>query len=171
MKDVLTIRPLEKEYMPKIIEERHKVMETLRTPYMLNSRMQNDYYENVLSNRESHTRYWAFYNQLDQFIGMGGVENISWENSNAEISVLIFSEYRKKGYGELAVNIILNQAFSYLNLCNVWGECYTCANISFWKKMIDKYQADFTYLLRRKYYSGRYWDSLYFTFQKEKFNR
>ena len=57
----MILKVLQFEHMKKIVEERNKVMETLRTSYMLNDSMQEEYYINTICNRDSHTRYFAIY--------------------------------------------------------------------------------------------------------------
>ena len=159
---------IERADLPAIIRERNKVPETLRTSYMLNIDMQEEYYEKVLSNRASNTRYFKFL--LDgRMIGYGGIENIQWENSTGEISILIFQGNRGHGYGEQCVKSILEYGFNFLNLHSIWGECYYCGNLKFWQKIIDKmsYVVRTATLYDRKYYNGIYHDSLYFCISKE----
>lgn len=165
----MILRVLEKIEMDKIAVERNKVLETLRTPYMLNKQMQLDYYDKVLSDRKSDTRYFALFHR-NVMVGYGGIENIIWENRNGEISLLIFEDYREKGNGKEAVELILDKAFNYLNLDHVYGECYMCANVDFWEKMIARFKGNSLILPCRKYYDGQYFDSLYFTFYKEGLN-
>ena len=76
---MIKLKVLEKEHMERIVEERNKMLDVLRTPFMLNTQMQMDYFNNTISNRESKTRYFAGYNDND-FVLMGGIENIIWEN-------------------------------------------------------------------------------------------
>jgi GNAT superfamily N-acetyltransferase len=159
--------PLEREDMPIIVAERAMIPETLRTPYFVNGDMQNDYYESVLCNRSSTTRYFKFLDNTD-FIGMGGIENISFENSIGELSVLIFSTYRGHGYGKRLVYQILDYAFRYLNLENVFAECYLCGNIEFWNKIQQETSATYTYLESRKFYNGQYYSSMYINFNRTK---
>lgn len=183
----MKLSPLKKEHMPKILEEREKILETLRTPYLITKEMQFDWYEKEICNRDSKTRYFSIMEEEDYKIGydfhdgiltdhgliniaMGGIENISFENSAGEISLLVFEEYRGKGYGSKAVDLILNYAFNSLNLNSVWGECYYSSTaVKFWKKIIKQYSAYSHDLPLRKYYNGKYWPSLYFVFEREKY--
>lgn len=163
-------------------EWRNNHMETLRTPIMLNSTMQNKFYEDVICNRDSPHRYWVIRETRKElkekntltwdeevFVGVGGLINISWENRNAEISLIIDDRYHRQGLGEKAVDLLVNQGFLCLNLQNIHGEVYYCnvSGLSFWKKMIKKYSADSIPKPEVKYYMGKYWDSLYFTINKE----
>jgi len=127
MNRLIEIGPLSREDMEIIRGWRNKIPETLRTPYFLTEEMQEAYYDQVICNRASTTRYWAFKQDsgfiAEELIGMGGIENISWENSIGELSVLVNPEKRGKGFGKQIVHEILNQAFNFLNLENVFAEC------------------------------------------------
>ena len=84
---------------------RNQLMAAWRTPYMLTEKMQQEFYENVISDRRANMRYWGFHadepvkrqitvgcNSVeygDTFIGYGGIENITWETRTGEISLLI----------------------------------------------------------------------------------
>ena len=186
----MILKVLEQKHMPQIIIERNKVMETLRTPMYLNENMQDAYFQDVICNRDSKTRYWAVYESMEdyaykfknrivdhkgiktEFIGYGGVENIQFENGIGELSLLVFEQYRKKGYGKEAVSMFLDNAFNYLGLKNVYLECYYCnkSGIAFWEKILAKYNGYKTILPNRKYYAGDYHDSLYGNISKENFN-
>jgi RimJ/RimL family protein N-acetyltransferase len=172
---------------------RNKNMAMLRTPFMLTEEMQEDFYHNVVSNRNSNARYWgvwedgkiktthyfdntpAFNTESDGIIliGMVGLENISWENRNAEISIILNPDYQHKGYGTQAVDLLLDQGFNYLNLENIYAECYECnPALGFWHKMTNKYADKYNpkpvWLANRKYWQGKYYDSLYVNFEKER---
>ena len=175
---MMELRPLTEENMEQVRIWRHGVPECLRTPYMLTEEMQQDYYRNIICNRQSTTRYWGLHRELPAchdygitlpsksiFTGYGGIENISWENGNGEISLLLGPEYRDKGYGKEAVGLFLDQAFNHMRLEHVYGECHECAPWIFWHKMQQVYGGLLpTWLPKRKYYKGEYHDSYYFTF-------
>jgi RimJ/RimL family protein N-acetyltransferase len=104
-------------------------------------------------------------------MGFGGITNIQWENRIGEISLILHPDFRNKGYGEKAVELLLDQAFNYLNLQTVCGECYNCNPAAmFWQKIIDKYKAYKTTLLDRKYWDGTYYNSIYFSVDAVNFN-
>jgi RimJ/RimL family protein N-acetyltransferase len=108
---------------------------------------------------------------LDTFIGMVGLENIEWENRRAEISIILDPEYRGKGFGEQAVNLLLEQGFFFMNLEIIWGECYTCnPALQFWKKIAKKYLARCADIPFTKFWKYQYYDSFYFAFLKEDYN-
>lgn len=174
----MELRPLSLEDMEQIRLWRNSIPETTRTPFLLTKEQQQDYYRTVICDRRSTTRYWAVWrdcgdlqpdNQCLHFLGMGGIENIEWENRRGEISILLDPNERGKGYGTEAVEAFLRQAFLHLNLENVWGECYCCSPaVPFWEKMAKKWSAFTTFLPARKYWDGQYYASLYFNFPKNK---
>ena len=184
----MELRPLTEENMEQVRIWRLGCPESLRTPYMLTEEMQQDYYRNTICNRQSTTRYWGLWTagsvargrrsgdfkwctedgeslQGWRFTGYGGIENISQENGNGEMSLLLGPEYRRKGHGKVAVGLFLDQAFNHLRLEHVYGECYECAPWKFWQEMQRVYGGpEPTWLPNRKYYQGEYHDSYYFTF-------
>ena len=164
----LSLRPLDAGTIEIVRAWRHEVPETLRTPMMLTYEMQQDYYENIICNRTGTTRYWGLW-QYDTFVGYGGIENIQWENSTGEISILIGKKYQGRGYGAAGVRLFLEQAFYFMGLRSVWGEVYKCGNVGFWEKLCQKYNAYTTDIKYRKYFNGIYYDSMYFCFAKEDF--
>lgn len=184
---MIELRPLTLADMQTIRVWRDGCRETLRTPYMLTEPMQEQYYRDVICNRDSRTRYWALsdstapiawdndFRPLPRWdlVGYGGLENISWENGNAEISLLIGPEYRGRGYGRKAVLLFLREAFERMRLHSVYGECYKCGPWQFWEKMFGHYpesdirvMGNTTWLLDRKFWDGKYWPSFYFTFYR-----
>lgn len=184
---MITLKPINKDNLQLILDERHRVSETLRTNKMLTIDEQLAWYEKEIANRDSRTRYWEFWIDIESgdhygtipltrqvLIGYGGIENISWENSTGEVSLLIFSAYRGKGYGKQCVKVILDQAFNALNLHSVFGECYKCGNWQFWEKVL--HLSDMLYdlnamvetvdLPNRKYWNGKHYGSYYFNVER-----
>ena len=170
---MIELHALSREDMETIRKWRAGCMETLRTPFLLTREMQEQYYESVICNRNSTTRYWALRLPVQEdgetfhrLVGYGGLENIIWENRNGEISLLISPDYRGKGYGRQAVELFLEQAFEYINLENVHGEVYKSGHWKFWQKILEDYQGFATWLPERKYYRGIYYPSMYFNFNR-----
>ncbi|MCJ7482671.1 MAG: GNAT family N-acetyltransferase [Thermodesulfovibrionales bacterium] len=159
-------------------------MECWRTPFMLTKQMQDEFYEGCC-NRESPHRYFALVRTTDDpiqgvvpesgFIGMGGITYIQWENRIGEITLIINPVERGDGLGEKAVDLLLDHAFNHLNLQTVFGECYHCNDAwEFWGDITDKYDSPNTIqtlLPKRKYWNGDYWDSTYFSIDKDDFNK
>lgn len=193
----MKLRPLTLSDCEQVRQWRNENLAMLRTPFMLTEEMQAEFYHNVVCNRNANARYWGVIEELPdkvnmyaagikepydtfetdtthiELIGMIGLENISWENRNAEISIILNPDYQRKGYGTQAVDLLLDQGFNYLNLENIYGECYECnPALGFWHKMANKYADKYNpkpvWLANRKYWQGKYYDSLYVNFEKER---
>ena len=172
--DVLSFENLE-----TIRKWRNEVVKNgiFRTSYLLTYHMQKKFFDDVVNNRNSNSRYWGIflktylktYDKNDKLvyslIGYTGIDKIQWENANAEIGLLISTECIGLGYGSKALKLVLNEAFNNMRLQNIYGECYKCnPNLAFWEKMIEKYNGYNTTLPARKFFDGCFFDSLYFNF-------
>jgi RimJ/RimL family protein N-acetyltransferase len=165
---------------------RNECLESLRTPFPLTKEMQEQFYHEVICNRHARARYWGLWETktpdddlpkelvtvckpYDYLIGMIGLENIEQENRRAEISIIINPEYKGKGYGTEAVDLLLDQGFDYLNLENIWGECYISnpAVVNFWAVICTKYKASWINIPNTKFYNGTYYGSQHFTINKK----
>lgn len=162
---------LKYEDMEKIRKWRNEISKSgyFRTPYLLTEKMQEDFFNNVINNRSSNSRYFGIFKNemknLKTFIGYCGLDKIEWENAIAEIGLMLNPVEIKKGYGSKAVSLLLNEAFNNMRLNNIYGECYKCnPNIQFWEKIVKKHNGYKTILPARKYFDGSFYDSLYFNF-------
>jgi RimJ/RimL family protein N-acetyltransferase len=149
---------------------RNQDISIYRTPFLITEEMQLDFYENVICNRNSNHRYWAVMSGTPEvFLGMVGLTDISLENRNAEISIVLDPEIRGSGNGEKAFDLLLDKGFNELNLDSIFAECYEYNGaVKFWDKMAKKYKADKVRLPMRKFYKGLYFASYFYTFVKEK---
>jgi diamine N-acetyltransferase len=147
---------------------RNESLVALRTPYFLTEEAQHDFYTNVICNRNVRARFWGIW--TDEFIGMCGLENIEWENRRAEISLILSPNCQRKGFGMQTMQLLLKQGFLYMNLDNIWGECYLSnPAIHFWEKIIQKYNSYSTRFINTKYWNGEYSDSLFFNIKRSDF--
>lgn len=164
---------LTKEQCEEVRLWRNASMETLRTPYPLTAESQEAFYCEIVCDRCSPHRYWGIFgthgdsdgnkNVCGMFLGMGGLTNISWENRLAEISLILDPAVRGKGLGEQAVDLILAEGFHRMGLKTIIAECYESnqGGTSFWTTIGDKYGAYRTTLPNRKFWNGRFGNSLY----------
>ncbi len=145
---------------------RNQVLETLRTPYPLTEDDQLQFLHDL--DRNKH-RYWMVYS--DKLVGMGGITNIQWENRLGEISLIIDPKEQGKQHGRRAVGGLLGEAFGNMGLKTVFGECYWCDSgaVAFWKRMTTEHAGQETVLPNRKLWKGRFYDSLYFSFDADCF--
>ena len=173
-------QPPTMEDLVKVMEWRNKTPEALRTSRMITVEMQEKFYKRI--QEDPNNIYFSFYGKVDymcedledgtipEFIGFAGITNISWENTNGEISIIVNPEFTKKGFGSAILDQMLDYAFNYLNLKNIYGECYECnKNLGFWGKMIKKYEASEAELPWRKYFGGIFYNSIYFNFESWRF--
>lgn len=175
---------LTKENCEQVRQWRNQDISIYRTSYMITPEMQSDFYDKVICNRNSEHRYWAVIDKLDKkmytmsglesnykvytFIGMVGLTNLSLENRNAEISIVINPELHRQGKGTEALKLLLAKGFNELNLENIYGEAYLCnPNFGFWDKILTKYRIYYTTLPNRKYWNGEYHSAIYFNFNKK----
>jgi RimJ/RimL family protein N-acetyltransferase len=178
METKIRLEPLDAVYMDTIREWRNNTSGVLRTTLLLTYEQQEDFYKKIVCNRNSNCRYFAIKKTIRNncaeisLIGMCGLENIEWENGLAEISLILGPNYVGKGYGKESLFLILNEGFNVLRLNTIYGECYySNPNLGFWRKQIKKYNGYDCQLLDRKYFKGKYYNSLYFSFNKELFNK
>jgi RimJ/RimL family protein N-acetyltransferase len=173
---LMQLTALTKENCEQVREWRNLDISIYRTSYFFTRKMQENFYNNVICNRNSEHRYWAVTNNrlvdndgwTTDFIGMVGLTNISLENRNAELSIVINPELHKQGYGSKALELLLKKGFYELNLENIYGEAYLCnPNFGFWDSIIRKYKIYYVTLPGRKYWNGKYHDAVYFNFNKK----
>ena len=166
----MKLRALRTSDMGAILEWRNSCLPTLRTSFPLTYEQQCDWYKNEICNRGARTRFWAIVEELDGtdcLVGYGGIENIQWENSIGEISLLIDPCCHGHGYGTWAANEIIETAFDELGLFTVYAECYeNNPAVGFWRKVFSKYHGTEAILPNRKYCGGRYHASRYFSASK-----
>jgi RimJ/RimL family protein N-acetyltransferase len=142
---------------------RNETLVSLRTPYQLTEEMQAGFYRDVVCNRNANSRWWSVYTS-DNLVAFTGLSGIEWENGLAEISLIVMPEVRGSNYGTLIVDMVLKQAFDYMGLSTVYGECYECnPAIEFWKKVTDRHGGYYTLIPRRKRWQGQLYDALHFS--------
>lgn len=154
------------EDLEKVREWRYSQKEMLRTAFLLTKEMQEQFYYEIICNRQANARYWGIFEEYNNLIGMCGIENIQWENRLGEIS-LIMSPQHNENKMKNALFKLLNEGFNNLNLDNIYTEVYYCSRLfNFWKEL----DSQMVTLPNRKYYEGKYYDSLYINFNKERYN-
>ena len=166
----MKLKPVTKENLELVRQWRNDCLEALRTPYPLTKEQQEDFYVS-LSSRESPHRYYELWHD-GKFIGLGGITYIQWENRCGEISLILAPDCRGRGLGRDAVSLLLQNAFHELNLNMVFGECYQCnLAYAFWFDLMADYDGYTTILYHRKYWQGKYWNSLYFSVTKAQYEK
>lgn len=172
----MKLETLTREQVQQVRKWRNAEPQFLRTPYMITEKMQDEFFDNVINDRDSKHRYFAIMESKqtgytkgddleyrDQFIGMGGLTNIEWENGTAEISLIINPDYRGKGDGKKSVNLLLNEAFFKMRLFTVYGEVYDCGHRKFWENITIELNGYKTDLVNRKWWNGKLYGSMWFS--------
>lgn len=155
----MKLRPIEKSDIEQIRKWRNEQIEILRTPFYLTEIMQDDWFENIVSDRNSKYRFYACEDK--KLIGYCALE-IHWENRQAEMGIVLGKENTKKGYGDKVADLLISEAKDRLNLDYVTFESYgNNKSKSFWIKLIDRYNGSLTIIPKRKYFNGKYYDSIY----------
>lgn len=98
-------------------------------------------------------------------IGYCGLDKIHDANRTAEISLLIAPRFQSQGKGQEAVRRLLYKAFNEYNLKLIFAETYFKKD--FWEKCGFRHEAQ---LRDRKYYEGKYHDSIILSISSEEWN-
>jgi len=158
-----------------VVDWRNEVRESLRTSGISTTDRQLKFC-NSLKGRDD-IRYYAVLEDKHPVpeegptidaIGVGGLVNIQWDNSIAEVALLLNPRFRGKHLGEAVVDMLLEEAFDNMGLRTVYGECYFCSPAkTFWHRLIEKNKWYATVLPKRKMWNGRLYDSIYFSIDAE----
>ncbi|MFX1570631.1 MAG: GNAT family N-acetyltransferase [Promethearchaeota archaeon] len=175
----MELKALSLSDMELIQHWRNEQLEILRTSFPLTKEMQEQFYHEVISNRQTNARFWGIWIQkeykssntiVDILIGMVGIENIQWENRLGEISLILNPEYNNQENLQQALHLILEQGFNYLNLDNIFTEVYPTNKLyAEWYELSKEFSGDIVILPNRKYWKGNYYNSRYINFNKERY--
>lgn len=147
-------------------EWRNGYRQALRTSILLTDEMQNAFFDKVATDRHSEDRYWEIRDK-NKFVGLGGLTDIEWENSLAEISLFISPEMQGEGRGTESVLLLCDEGFSRMGLKTVLGEAFKCnPHWTFWENLTNRFNGYSTNLPNRKFWDGLWWDSFYFSWDR-----
>lgn len=137
---------------------RNERLDALRTPHQLSEAEQQSWYFN------HDGRFFSIVD--DGFLaGYGGIQHIQWESRIGELSLLM-----DPGMAHLraaALDLLLAYAFDTMRLDTVYAEVYTCnQNLTWWQYVAAGPECTVARLPNRKWHQGRYWDSLYISFDR-----
>lgn len=161
---------INKNHMNIVCDWRNMQLEKLRTSYENTYEMQMQFYDYIHSDKgKSSCKFYSiYYNEL--FIGICGIENIEIANRRAEISYLVNPQYINYEIFETVIKKLIDKAFNYLGIEQIWGELYDCSNeylcwIQFFKKN-DIYKTRITNV---KFYNGRYHSGTWYNIDKSRY--
>lgn len=63
---------------------------------------------------------FSFFNKKGDYIGQGGIHQISWENKLGRLSLIIKREYWNNGHAQEMIPALIKHAFKKLGLHKVW---------------------------------------------------
>ena len=106
----------------------------------------------------------------DEMIGTVSLEKVDHLNRTATLGIFIGeAEYRNKGYGTEAINLILDYGFNYLNMYSI-----ELRVLEFNDRAVACYKkCGFKEMGRRrkeKFINGKYYDTIYMDILKEEFD-
>ena len=162
---MILLHDLTKEVAIEAAAWRNASPESCRTPKPSTPEGQAEWFDRLPS--LPHKYFQISYE--DEIVGIGGMTYICPVNNTAEISIVLNPQRRGDGFGREAVNAILRFGFDALNIDVIYGECYLCSkSIGFWLKVLSsENDVRWSILPDRKFWRGRYWDSLYFSIRRK----
>lgn len=110
------------------------------------------------------------YSSKNEFIGYSCLDKINNINGTAELGLLIGYPFQKKGHGREAAYLTLQFAFDRIDMNCVFIEVYTTSNnwSKFWEPLGFIKEGK---LRSRKYWDGKYFDSIMASMLKTEWNK
>jgi len=105
-----TIVPIRYEDRMAILKWRNEQIDFLRQKNLLTKKMQDDYFDNIVSklfDQERPDQILFSYLKDEKCIGYGGLVHINWESKNAEISFLLDTKMGSPKSYNVLINIFL----------------------------------------------------------------
>jgi RimJ/RimL family protein N-acetyltransferase len=132
----------------------------LRRPDPLTPERQAQWYHDTICHPDTSShRYWAVEVEqpgLNVFVGQVSLESIA-PYRKAEIGLISDPAMRGKGYGRIALDLLLAKGFDEMGLQRIWGVCYTSNKaLGFWDRT------------ETNTWDGQEWPSRRFWFTAEK---
>lgn len=157
----INIRALYKEDEALILKwkENKNLRNLIGTIFPINELEHKKWFENKMLDKNG--RIFIIEENYQNPIGLIGFNQIDWINRNAELFIFIGNkQYRGKGIGEQATNIILDFAKENLNLVMIYLKVFSFNDSAI--KMYEKIGFNIDGKLRKsKYFKGNYYDTIY----------
>ena len=117
------------------------------------------WYEGMIHNKDFEMFVIEDLN-TSEVVGVTGLTYIDWVNRHSDVHFYIGknSEWIDKNISPIAIKLILDYGFNYLNMNKLWVEIYEIdeKKIKFFKS--NGFEIDAT-LREHYFYNGRYWNS------------
>jgi RimJ/RimL family protein N-acetyltransferase len=169
----IRIRAIEKTDIDEIMKwvNDPEVMQNLLMRYPISRYQEEKWIEKALDDSDQRNRVFAIEAKDGIYLGGIGLHAINWENSNAEVGIVIGKkEHWNKGYGSDAMMTILDFAFNQMNLHRVYLRVYeyNLRGIKSYEKCGFKKEG----ILRDdRFVNGEYHDTIMMGILKEEFKK
>src|SRR3989338_275627 len=77
-----------------------------------------EYVRKILKSKNDFV--FSFFNKFREYIGQGGIHQISWENKLGRLSLIVKREHWNKGNAQEILPALVNYAFRTLKLHKIW---------------------------------------------------
>lgn len=142
------IVPIRFEDRYEIMQWRNDQIDILRQKAVLTSKMQDEYFENVIlklfDKKEPNQILFSFLKN-DELIGYGGLVHIDWDSKNAEISFLQSSKFSSEYMYNKLMNIYLNlieEVAKSVGLHKIFTYGYDIGDYRFKPLIINEYNLE-----------------------------
>jgi RimJ/RimL family protein N-acetyltransferase len=167
------IRAIEKRDIAEIMKwiNDPEVKSNLLMRYPVSQYQEEKWIETALGTDNQRNKTFALETKDGVYLGGIGLHKIDWENSNAEVGIVIGKkEYWNKGYGTDAMLAILDFGFNQMNLHRIYLRVFEFnqRGIRSYEKCGFKKEG----ILRHdRYREGRYYDTIMMGILKEEFRQ
>jgi len=148
-----------------------EVKSNLLMRYPVSQYQEERWIETALGTDNQRNKTFALETKDGVYLGGIGLHKIDWENSNAEVGIVIGKkEYWNKGYGTDAMMAILDFGFNQMNLHRIYLRVFEFnqRGIRSYEKCGFKKEG----ILRHdRYREGRYYDTIMMGILKEEFRQ
>lgn len=126
-KDVF-ITPIEEWQLPSLRRHRNEfdTWINLSDVNLIHEDQQTKWYKNlVFDSTKKYFTLWAYLKEGDDIvghraIGLIRIDELDYINRSARVGCDIFSEFRGKGLGTMAMQLTVNYCFDYINMHRLW---------------------------------------------------
>lgn len=121
MRKKLTMRPLklnDVNYIMTWVNDPEVVKNLQHFNKKFTIKDEEEYVKRILVSKNDYV--FSFFNQLEEYVGQGGIHQISWENKLGRLSIIVKREHWNKGYAQEILSALISQAFRKLGLHKIW---------------------------------------------------